>query len=113
MSQETYFYIFNEPVSFQLDILTGNEHRKTSKVIEEQKSSRRDDQIIDFAFNENQNSEVDFDSLRSLSEAGIDDDSLRQNVIIGVEQVGVAVDGRIGVDDDDVVMLVQPLKTFE
>ena len=56
----------------QLDILTGTEHRKTIKVIEDQKSSRRDDQVIDFAFRDHPNTEIDFDSLRSLAEFGFD-----------------------------------------
>jgi bromodomain-containing protein 7/9 len=72
-----------------LDILTGNEHKKTSKYIEEQKLLRSEESLVKAAFqssdntNSNNNSDppppsstppsnVDFDSLRSLAKDGID-----------------------------------------
>eukprot|EP00088_Acartia_fossae_P018616 TRINITY_DN2074_c1_g1_i15.p1 TRINITY_DN2074_c1_g1~~TRINITY_DN2074_c1_g1_i15.p1 ORF type:complete len:791 (-),score=230.34 TRINITY_DN2074_c1_g1_i15:368-2740(-) len=73
-----------------LDILTGNEHKKTSKYIEEQKLLRSEETLVKSAFdsnsagsdnnskssNENTSvesaSNVDFDSLRSLAKEGID-----------------------------------------
>ena len=67
-------------VDHLLEILTGNEHRKTSKYIEEQKALRREDDMIDLALNTEDADEstseaaggVDFNSLRSLAEVGID-----------------------------------------
>lgn len=64
-------------VDHLLEILTGNEHRKTSKYIEEQKALRREDDMVDMVLNtEDESAEaaggVDFDSLRSLAEVGID-----------------------------------------
>ena len=66
-------------VDHLLDILTGNEHRKTSKYIEEMKSLRKEDELMDKAFKEVENeveevkvpSAVDFDSLKSLQDDGI------------------------------------------
>ena len=60
-------------VDHLLDILTGNEHRKTSKYIEEMKSLRKEDELLDNAFKEvteNQKSQeekkddIDFNSLK-------------------------------------------------
>ena len=60
-------------VDHLLDILTGNEHRKTSKYIEEMKSLRKEDELLDNAFKEvteNQKSQeekkddIDFSSLK-------------------------------------------------
>ena len=67
-------------VDHLLDILTGNEHRKTSKYIEEMKTLRKEDELMDKAFKEVENeveevkgtSAVDFDSLKSLQDDGID-----------------------------------------
>ncbi len=67
-----------------LDILTGNEHKKTSKYIEEQKSLRSEETLVKSAFNQSSSnsnsnraspqggSSVNFDSLRSLAKEGID-----------------------------------------
>ena len=67
-----------------LDILTGNEHKKTSKYIEEQKLLRSEESLVKSAFNQASSngssngaspqggSSVDFDSLRSLAKDGID-----------------------------------------
>jgi bromodomain-containing protein 7/9 len=72
-------------VDHLLDILTGNEHRKTSKYIEECKMLRKEDELLDGAFkditkdpeaaaNETLPGEetIDFESLKSLQEDGID-----------------------------------------
>ena len=67
-------------VDHLLDILTGNEHRKTSKYIEEMKTLRKEDELMDSAFKEVENEveevkvpSVDFDSLKSLQDdIGID-----------------------------------------
>ncbi len=37
-------------VDHLLDILTGNEHRKTSRYVEEQKNLRKEDELLDAAF---------------------------------------------------------------
>ena len=62
-----------------LDILTGNEHGKTSKYIEEQKKLRREDALLDSTAQgiddnnqQQQASTVDFAALKSLSQDGID-----------------------------------------
>lgn len=68
-----------------LDILTGNEHRKTFGPIEEQKNIRLESALLDSAFQSvptataadtdvdtETDVKVDFDSLRSLSQEGID-----------------------------------------
>merc|ERR1711962_1552941 len=52
-----------------LDILTDQQHRKTSKFIEEQKMLREEESVVDEAFTD---SKVDFDSLKSLEKDGID-----------------------------------------
>ena len=63
-------------VDHLLDILTGNEHRKTSKYIEEMKKLRKEDEALDTAFKEVEDDEeskkVDFSALKSLQEDGID-----------------------------------------
>jgi len=66
-------------VDHLLDILTGNEHRKTSKYIEEMKNLRKEDEILDKAFKdipvESEDStkkDVDFTSLKTLEKDGID-----------------------------------------
>merc|ERR1739844_622982 len=72
-------------VDHLLDILTGNEHRKTSKYIEEMKNLRKEDELLDNAFKDipvnsedKQDSEnkakkdIDFTSLKSLEKDGID-----------------------------------------
>merc|ERR1712223_2364719 len=69
-------------VDHLLDILTGNEHRKTSKYIEEMKNLRKEDELLDNAFKDIPvNSEdkqdaskkdIDFTSLKSLEKDGID-----------------------------------------
>jgi len=56
-----------------LDILTGNEHRKTSKHIEEQRVLRSEEDLIASAFpSPNVNSQIDFEDLKTLEEVGID-----------------------------------------
>ena len=66
-------------VDHLLDILTGNEHGKTSKYIEEQKKLRREDALLDSTAQgiddnnqQQQASTVDFAALKSLSQDGID-----------------------------------------
>jgi len=69
-------------VDHLLDILTGNEHRKTSKYIEEMKTLRKEDELMDKAFKDVEKvsdteevepkSVVDFDSLKTLQDDGID-----------------------------------------
>jgi len=73
-------------VDHLLDILTGNEHRKTSKYIEEMKNLRKEDELLDKAFTEvpdtsedksnetdsNKKDGIDFTSLKSLEKDGID-----------------------------------------
>lgn len=65
-------------VDHLLDILTGNEHRKTSKYIEEMKALRKEDELLDNAFkdlpssDESEDKKVDFDSLKTLQDDGID-----------------------------------------
>ena len=56
-------------VDHLLDILTDQQHRKTSKFIEEQKMLREEESVVDEAFTD---SKVDFDSLKSLEKDGID-----------------------------------------
>ena len=56
-------------VDHLLDILTGEQHRKTSKYIEEQKLLREEETEISDAL---QADTVDFTSLRSLENEGID-----------------------------------------
>jgi len=53
-----------------LDILTGDQHRKTSKYIEEQKLLREEEKEVNDAIQEK--NVVDFDSLKSLENDGID-----------------------------------------
>ena len=57
-------------VDHLLDILTGDQHRKTSKYIEEQKMLREEEKEVNEAFQEKE--EVNFESLRSLENDGID-----------------------------------------
>eukprot|EP00092_Neocalanus_flemingeri_P032835 GFUD01035711.1.p1 GENE.GFUD01035711.1~~GFUD01035711.1.p1 ORF type:complete len:645 (+),score=163.96 GFUD01035711.1:36-1970(+) len=57
-------------VDHLLDILTGDQHRKTSKYIEEQKALRDEEKEVNEAFQEQ--GEVDFESLKSLENDGID-----------------------------------------
>merc|ERR1712141_793084 len=71
-------------VDHLLDILTGNEHRKTSKYIEEMKALRKEDELLDNAFKEvteigesqddetDKRTDIDFSSLKSLQDEGID-----------------------------------------
>merc|ERR550532_1218130 len=65
-------------VDHLLDILTGNEHGKTSKYVEEQKKLRREDALLESTAqgiddsNQQQASTVDFAALKSLSQDGID-----------------------------------------
>ncbi len=83
-------------VDHLLDILTGNEHRKTSKYIEEQKNLRKEDELMEEAFKQlkplpetssenrqdkeeaevknegEEDTKIDFEALKSLSEDGID-----------------------------------------
>lgn len=60
-------------VDHLLDILTGNEHRKTSKHIEEQKVLRGEEAAVASAFpNPNVTSRIDFNNLKTLEEVGID-----------------------------------------
>lgn len=60
-------------VDHLLDILTGSEHKKTTKYIEEQKMIRAEEETIKAAFeSRSTGGTVDFDALRSLSEEGID-----------------------------------------
>merc|ERR1712066_620259 len=64
------------------DILTGNEHRKTSKYIEEMKNLRKEDELLDNAFKDipvnsddkqdSSKKDIDFTSLKSLEKDGID-----------------------------------------
>merc|ERR1712061_122175 len=56
-------------VDHLLDILTDQQHRKTSKFIAEQKMLREEESVVDEAFTD---SKVDFDSLKSLEKDGID-----------------------------------------
>ena len=51
-----------------LDILTGAQHSKTTKYIEEQKSIREEERFVNDSLQER----VDFESLKSLEEDGID-----------------------------------------
>merc|ERR1712130_820171 len=57
-------------VDHLLDILTGDQHRKTSKYIEEQKMLREEEKEVNDAFQEKE--EVNFESLKSLENDGID-----------------------------------------
>jgi len=57
-------------VDHLLDILTGDQHRKTSKYIEEQKLLREEEKEVNDAFQEK--GLVDFESLKSLENDGID-----------------------------------------
>ena len=57
-------------VDHLLDILTGDQHRKTSKYIEEQKMLREEEKEVNEAFQEKE--EVNFESLKSLENDGID-----------------------------------------
>merc|ERR1712141_401343 len=75
-------------VDHLLDILTGNEHRKTSKYIDEMKTLRKEDELMDKAFKdveeevttttslsdeqEDDKEIVDFDALKTLQDDGID-----------------------------------------
>ena len=66
-------------VDYLLDILTGNEHRKTCKYIEEMKTLRKEDELMDKAFNDVNNDKVeetknsvDFEALKTLQDDGID-----------------------------------------
>jgi len=74
-------------VDHLLDILTGNEHRKTSKYIDEMKTLRKEDELMDKAFidveevtmtttSDEQDAKpkeiVDFDALKTLQDDGID-----------------------------------------
>merc|ERR1711899_490031 len=76
-------------VDHLLDILTGNEHRKTSHYIAEQKMLRKEDELLESTYNDleeveqsqsnsdlpvtQNDSKIDFDSLKSLnSDLGID-----------------------------------------
>merc|ERR1712048_619198 len=69
-------------VDHLLDILTGNEHRKTSKYIEEMKNLRKEDELLDNAFKDipvnsddkqdSSKNDIDFTSLKSLEKDGID-----------------------------------------
>ena len=56
-------------VDHLLDILTDQQHRKTSKYIEEQKLLRQEESVVDEAFTD---SKIDFDLLKSLEKEGID-----------------------------------------
>merc|ERR1719244_2236674 len=56
-------------VDHLLDILTDQQHRKTSKYIEEQKLLREEESAVDEAFTD---AKIDFDSLKSLEKDGID-----------------------------------------
>lgn len=58
-------------VDHLLDILTGDQHRKTSKYIEEQKMLRDEESVVNEAFSEN-DSAIDFQALKSLEKDGID-----------------------------------------
>jgi len=58
-------------VDHLLDILTGDQHRKTSKYLEEQKLLKDEEIAVNDAFTD-KDSNVDFDSLRSLEKDGID-----------------------------------------
>lgn len=51
-----------------LDILTGAQHSKTNKFIEEQKSIRAEESFV----NESLQDRIDFESLKSLEDDGID-----------------------------------------
>ena len=51
-----------------LDILTGSQHTKTTKYIEEQKSLRVEEMFVNDSLKE----KVDFDGLKSLEADGID-----------------------------------------
>ena len=51
-----------------LDILTGSQHSKTTKLIEEQKSIRDEERFV----NDSLQDKVDFESLKSLEDDGID-----------------------------------------
>lgn len=60
-------------VDHLLDILTGNEHKKTSKYVEEQKNLRLEENAVKAAFDTDIKREaIDFESLKSLSNDGID-----------------------------------------
>jgi len=73
-------------VDHLLDILTGNEHRKTSHYIAEQKMLRKEDELLESTYNDLEeveendkqidqisSNEVDFESLKSLNaDLGID-----------------------------------------
>jgi len=68
-------------VDHLLGILTGNEHKKTSKIVEEAKLLRSEESLVKSAFDTNSDSfsnnkesqpTVDFDSLRTLAKDGID-----------------------------------------
>jgi len=56
-------------VDHLLDILTDQQHRKTSKYIEEQKLLREEENAVEEAFTD---AKIDFDSLKSLEKEGID-----------------------------------------
>ena len=60
-------------VDHLLDILSGNEHKKTTKYIEEQKALRAEESAVRAVFESDVNNErVDFEALKSLSNEGID-----------------------------------------
>jgi len=58
-------------VDHLLDILTGNEHRKTSKHIEEQKVLRGEEAAVASAF-PSPSPRIDLDNLKTLEDVGID-----------------------------------------
>uniref|UniRef100_A0A0K2VBS0 Bromo domain-containing protein n=1 Tax=Lepeophtheirus salmonis TaxID=72036 RepID=A0A0K2VBS0_LEPSM len=79
-------------VDHLLDILTGNEHRKTSKYIEEQKNLRKEEDLLDKVFAK-VDPNFDLESLKSLEkEGGIDKnflDSLKKEYEVkGEDQEG-------------------------
>jgi len=59
-------------VDHMLDILTGEQHRKTNKYIEEQKIIRDEETAVNEVFSDDPESTIDFESLRSLENDGID-----------------------------------------
>jgi len=59
-------------VDNMLDILTGEQHRKTNKYLEEQKVLRDEESAVNDAFIDEPRSTIDFESLRSLENDGID-----------------------------------------
>ena len=62
-------------VDHLLDILTGNEHKKTAKYIEEEKTVRAEESAVEALFQRSGGGDtktIDFEALKSLGNDGID-----------------------------------------